>query len=162
RNIATLADTTSDTWLRVLAVNVAGTAAVCRRCLPLLRVSGAGSIVNVSSAYALVGRRSWGEYDASKAALVALTRSLACEEAQHNIRVNAICPGSTLTPWTLGRAEDRGLSEDELRSAGAAGSMLGRWADPEEIAYPILWLASAEASFVTGAILPVDGGLTAM
>lgn len=162
RNVATVEEATNESWQRVLSVNVAGTAAVCRRTLPHLRAAGAASVVNVSSAYALVGRRSWVEYDASKAALVALTRSLANEEARHGIRVNAVCPGSTLTPWTFGRAEARGMSEEELRRSGSATSLLGRWADPIEIAYPILWLASDEASFITGAILPVDGGLTAM
>jgi meso-butanediol dehydrogenase/(S,S)-butanediol dehydrogenase/diacetyl reductase len=103
-----------------------------------------------------------GQYDATKAAILALTRALAAEEAQHGVRVNAVCPGSTLTPFTLGRAKARGMTEEELRSKGFAPSLLNRWATPEEIAYPVLWLASDEASFITGAVLMADGGLSAV
>jgi meso-butanediol dehydrogenase/(S,S)-butanediol dehydrogenase/diacetyl reductase len=103
-----------------------------------------------------------GLYDATKAAALALTRVLACEEAQHGIRANAVCPSSTLTPWTVGRAGARGMSVEELKQKGAAPCLLNRWAEAEEVAYPILWLASDEASFITGITLPVDGGLSAM
>jgi meso-butanediol dehydrogenase/(S,S)-butanediol dehydrogenase/diacetyl reductase len=130
--------------------------------LPYLRKSKAGSIVNVSSAFALSGRANMGQYDATKAAILAMTRVLACEEAQHGIRVNAVCPGSTLTPWTVGRAGARGMSLAELKEKGAVPSLLNRWAEPEEVAFPILWLASSEASFITGASLVVDGGLSAI
>jgi meso-butanediol dehydrogenase/(S,S)-butanediol dehydrogenase/diacetyl reductase len=157
-----VADATPESWAAVLQTNVVGLANCSRAALPYLRECGSGSIVNVSSAFALTGRENMGQYDASKAAALALTRVLACEEARFGIRVNAVCPGSTLTPWTLGRAAARGLSIDELKEKGAAPSLLGRWAEPEEIAFPILWLASGEASFVTGVALPVDGGLTAM
>jgi 2-hydroxycyclohexanecarboxyl-CoA dehydrogenase len=102
------------------------------------------------------------QYDASKAAILALTRVLACEEAAHGIRVNAVCPGSTWTPWTYGRAEARGMSLEDLKAKGAVPCLLGRWAEADEMAFPILWLASAEASFITGVALPVDGGLSAM
>ena len=156
-----LADVTPESWAAVLQTNVVGFANCARAALPYLRARG-GSIVNVSSAFALTGRENMGQYDASKAAVLALTRVLACEEAKFGVRVNAVCPGSTLTPWTAGRAAARGMSPEELREKGAARSLLGRWADPDEIAFPILWLASAEASFVTGIVLPVDGGLTAM
>ena len=91
-------------------------------------------------------------YDASKAGLIALTRTLAHEEAAHGIRANAVCPGSTFTDYHVKRGESK--------KARTGNSLLGRWADPKEIAWPILWLASDEASFITGAVLPVDGGLT--
>jgi meso-butanediol dehydrogenase/(S,S)-butanediol dehydrogenase/diacetyl reductase len=155
-------EATPESWNEILQTNVTGLANCSRAALPHLRKGGSGSIVNVSSAFALSGRVNMGQYDASKAAVLALTRVLACEEAPFGIRVNAVCPGSTLTPWTLGRAAARGMSIGELRQKGAAPSLLGRWAEPEEIAFPILWLASGEASFVTGIALPVDGGLTAM
>lgn len=90
-------------------------------------------------------------YDASKAGLVALTRTLAHEEAAHGIRANAILPGSTYTEFH----RKRGLR----KYARSDNSLLGRWAQPEEIAFPILWLASDEASFITGETLLVDGGL---
>ena len=157
-----LADATPESWAAVLQTNVVGFANCARAALPYLRASRGGSIVNVSSAFALTGRENMGQYDASKAAVLALTRVLACEEAKFGVRVNAVCPGSTLTPWTAGRAAARGMSAEELREKGAAPSLLGRWAEPDEIAFPILWLASAEASFMTGVVLPVDGGLTAM
>jgi len=137
-----------------------GCANCCKAALPQLRKSGGAGIVNVSSVYGVVGRAGMGQYDATKAAILALTRALAVEEARYGIRVNAVCPGSTLTPFTLGRAKTRGMSEEELKANGAAPSLLNRWAEPEEIAYPILWLASDEASFITGATLMVDGGLS--
>ena len=162
RAYGTIADATPESWQAILQTNVTGLANCCRAALPYLRRSGNGSIVIVSSAFALTGRANMGQYDATKAAILAMTRVLACEEAAHGIRVNAICPGSTLTPWTAGRAAARGMSVDELKERGAAPSLLNRWASPEEVAYPILWMASNEASFITGTILPVDGGLTAI
>ena len=116
----------------------------------------------MSSTYALVGRKDFGAYDATKAALVSMTRTLAWEEASHGIRVNAVCPGGTLTPYTVGRAQARGLDEETLRGQSKADTLLKRWGQEREIAYPILWLASDEASFVTGAVLPVDGGTSIM
>jgi 2-hydroxycyclohexanecarboxyl-CoA dehydrogenase len=157
-----LSEAAPASWLAVLQTNVVGFANCARAALPYLRASGSGSMVNVSSAFALAGRENMGQYDASKAAVLALTRVLACEEAKFGVRVNAVCPGSTLTPWTAGRAAARGMTIEELKEKGAAPSLLRRWAEPQEIAFPILWLASEEASFVTGIALPVDGGLTAM
>jgi 2-hydroxycyclohexanecarboxyl-CoA dehydrogenase len=162
RAFGPVADATAESWAAVLQVNVTGYAICSRAALSYLRKSGSGSIVNVSSVFAIAGRTNMGQYDASKAAALALTRVLACEEARYGIRVNAVCPSSTWTPWTYGRAQARGMSVDELKAHGAAPSLLGRWAEAEEVAFPILWLASSEASFITGVALPVDGGLTAM
>jgi 2-hydroxycyclohexanecarboxyl-CoA dehydrogenase len=162
RAYGTIADAAPESWDAILRTNVTGLANCCRAALPYLRKSGNGSIVIVSSAFALTGRSNMGQYDATKAAILAMTRVLACEEAAHGIRVNAVCPGSTLTPWTASRAAARGMSLEELKERGAVPSLLNRWAAPEEIAYPILWMASNEASFITGTILVVDGGLTAM
>ncbi len=131
-----IADATPESWDTILQTNIAGLANCCRAALPHLRKSRSGSIVNVSSAFALAGRSNMGQYDATKAAVLALTRVLACEEAAHGIRVNAVCPGSTLTPWTIGRAGARGMSLDELKERGAVPSLLNRWAEPEEIALP--------------------------
>ncbi len=162
RAFGPVAQTTAESWQTVLATNVTAVAMCSRAAIPPLRKSGHGSIVNVASIFAIAGRGNMGEYDASKAAMLALTRVLACEEARHGIRVNAVCPGSTWTPWTYGRAAARGMSLEELKAKGAVPCLLGRWAEAEEIAYPILWLASDEASFITGIALPVDGGLTAV
>lgn len=155
-----LAGASEESWDEVLRVNVVAAATCAKATLPWLR-QRKGAIVNVASAFALFGRRGFGQYDASKAALVSLTRTLAAEEAVAGVRVNAVCPGSVLTPYTLGRAGARGMTEEELRAKGAVPSLLARWATPEEIAWPILWLASDEASFITGAVLPVDGGVSA-
>lgn len=160
RNYSALADATPGEWQSVVAVNLAGAANYCRAALPALRASGRGSIVNVSSCYAVAGRKGMGLYDATKAALLSLTRTLACEEAAHGIRANAVCPGSTLTDFHVGRAKAAGKSVEVLKSERQGNSLLGRWASPEEIAWPILWLASDEASFITGATLMVDGGLS--
>jgi len=99
-----------------------------------------------------------GQYDVTKAGIVSLTRTLAFEEAKHGIRVNAVCPGLTLTPFHLRRAKAAGRTRQDLDREATEGCLLGRWADPREVAYPILWLASDEASYVTGSVLMVDGG----
>ena len=88
-----------------------------------------------------------------------MTRSLAFEEVAHGVRVNAICPGSTLTDFHVKRTESAGRSVEELKTQRQDTSLLGRWADPMEIAWPILWFACDEASFITGTTLVVDGGL---
>ena len=149
-------------WCRLLSVNLVAAVNFSRSALPLLRKSGKGSIVNVSSTYAIRGRKGYGAYDATKSALLALTRTLACEEAKYGVRANAVCPGGTLTPNTISRAMARGLTEKQMREERKADSLFGRWAVTEEIAYPILWLASDEASFVTGATLMVDAGASIM
>ena len=161
REVGPVAETPNAAWRRTLEVNLMGAVNVTRAALPHLRRANGASIVNLSSCYALTGRAGWGQYDASKAALIAFTRSLAHEEAPHNIRANAVCPGGTLTPFTHGRNKARGMTEEEIQASGGAGSIFKRWATLDEIAYPILWLASDEASFITGIALPVDGGLTA-
>ncbi len=159
RNYASFVDATPEEWHAVVGVNMIGNANFCKAALPALRLSGRGSIVNVSSCYAVKGRKGMALYDATKAAIVAMTRTLAFEEAAHGIRVNVVCPGSTLTDFHVNRTKVAGKSVDELRSQRQDTSLLGRWADPSEIALPILWMASQEASFITGTTLLVDGGL---
>jgi 2-hydroxycyclohexanecarboxyl-CoA dehydrogenase len=160
RNYSALADATPAEWQQVVAVNLLGAANYCRAALPLLRKSGKGSIVLVSSVYGVAGRKGMGLYDATKAGLLAMARTLAHEEAGHGIRANAVCPGSTLTDFHVNKAKAAGRDVEELRRARDDTSLIGRWASPEEIAWPILWLASDEASFITGATLMVDGGLS--
>jgi 2-hydroxycyclohexanecarboxyl-CoA dehydrogenase len=162
RNYARLAEATPEEWQAVLGVNLLGAANYCRAGLPALRHAKNASIVNVSSCYAVTGRAGMGLYDASKAGLLALTRTLAFEEAAHGVRVNAVCPGSTLTDFHIERARTAGKSLETLKSERSDNSLLGRWAGPEEVAWPIVWLASDEASFITGTTLMVDGGLHVM
>lgn len=162
RNYSPIADASLTEWQAMVNINLIGAANYCRAALPSLRASGQGSIVNVSSCYAVTGRKNMGLYDATKAGLLALTRTLAHEEASRGIRANAICPGSTLTDFHVGRATAAGKSVETLKTERHDTSLIGRWATPEEIAWPILWLASNEAAFITGATLMVDGGLSIM
>jgi 2-hydroxycyclohexanecarboxyl-CoA dehydrogenase len=162
RNYTAIADTTPAEWQAMVGVNLVGIANYCKAALPALRRSGRASIVNVSSCHAVMGRKGMGIYDATKAGILSMTRTLAFEEAEHGIRVNAVCPGSTLTEFHISRAEAVGKSVETLRTERQTTSLLGRWAEPHEIAAPILWLASDEASFITGATLMADGGLSIM
>ena len=159
RNYSPAADATAAEWHAMVGVNLVGITHYCHAALPYLRNSGQGSIVNVSSCYAVKGRKGMALYDATKAAQLSLTRSLAFEEAAHGVRVNAVCPGSTLTEFHVARAQKIGKGVDQLKTERKDTSLLGRWASPEEIAWPILWLASSEGSFITGTNLVVDGGL---
>jgi 2-hydroxycyclohexanecarboxyl-CoA dehydrogenase len=159
RNYASFADATAAEWQAVVGVNMMGNANFCRAALPLLRQAGKGAIVNVSSCYAVKGRKGMALYDATKAAIIAMTRTLAFEETANGIRVNVVCPGSTLTDFHVKRTQAAGKSVEELKTQRQDTSLLGRWAEPMEIAYPILWFASDEASFITGTTLVVDGGL---
>lgn len=162
RNHTPVADATLEEWEAITAVNLFGATNYVRAALPHLRASGKGSIVNVSSCYAVAGRKGMGLYDATKAGQLALTRTLAHEEAASGVRVNVVCPGPTLTDFQLVRAKAAGKSIEQLVKERADVSLLRRWATPEEIAYPILWMASDESSFMTGTTVVVDGGLHVM
>lgn len=161
RVFGALADAETDSWDSILAVNLMATVHCCRATVPLLRSRGGGSIVNVSSVFGVTGRAGMGQYDVTKAAVVSLSRTLAIEEVGHGIRVNAVCPGPTITPFHIRRAEARGVSEQELRRTGAQHTLMKRWAEPREVAHTILFLACDESSFVTGTALVVDGGASA-
>ena len=156
-----LADADRESWGSILAVNLMATAHCCKAAGPLLRARGGGSIVNVSSVFGVAGRAGMGQYDVTKAAVVSLSRTLAIEEVGRGIRVNTVCPGPTLTPFHVRRAEARGITEEELRRTGAGHSLMKRWAEPREIACAILFLAGDESSYVTGTTLVVDGGVSA-
>ena len=145
-------------WELILGVNVLGTAYCCKASLPALRKTGRGTIVNVSSVYGVMGRKGMGQYDTTKAAVLGMTRTLAVEEAPHGIRVNAVLPGSTITPYHIARAAKQGQSEVELRKRTANENLQGRWAEPREVAYPILFLSCEESSYITGIELLVDAG----
>ncbi|MGZ5036307.1 MAG: SDR family NAD(P)-dependent oxidoreductase [Usitatibacter sp.] len=162
RHYGSIEETAPADWHAMAGVNLVGVANYCRAALPALRRGGRGSIVNVSSCHAVTGRKGMGIYDATKAGILSITRTLACEEASHGIRANAVCPGPTLTDFHVERAAAAGKSLEKLKEERRDASLLGRWAEPREVALPILWLASDEASFITGATLMVDGGLTIM
>ncbi len=160
-------EATGESWDHILGVNLRAVANCCKYAIPRMATNGGGSIVNVSSSNASVGRSGMAQYDASKAALLALTRSMACDHAGEGIRVNAVSPGPTLTPFHVrNRSAKTGESLEEaeaaMRAAGAPNTLLGRQAEPVEIAYAILFLACQESSYVTGANFPIDGGLSGL
>jgi NAD(P)-dependent dehydrogenase (short-subunit alcohol dehydrogenase family) len=146
-------------WERVIDVNLNGTFLACRRVLPVMMEQGAGSIINLASVEGLEGFEGGSAYNASKGAVVLLTRNMAIDYARRGVRVNAICPGFIDTPMLEGLVEGDALREprDRIRDA----HQLGRFGRPDEIANAALFLASDESSFVTGHALVVDGGYTA-
>jgi NAD(P)-dependent dehydrogenase (short-subunit alcohol dehydrogenase family) len=162
RSYEPLAEAKSETWREIIAVNLLSYAYLAREALPRLRASGRGSIVNVSSTHAFNARAGMGQYDVTKAGIVSMTRTLAFEEAEHGVRVNAVCPGATFTPFHARRAAALGRTQADIDREAATTCLMRRWAEPREIAYPILWLASDEASYITGIEMPVDGGYLAM
>jgi NAD(P)-dependent dehydrogenase (short-subunit alcohol dehydrogenase family) len=158
RAYETLADSKRETWERILAVNLLSYVWFTRAAIADLRASGRGSVVNVSSTHGVNPRGGTGQYDVTKAGIISMTKTLAFEEAKHGVRANAVCPGLTLTPFHRKRFAAAGRTPQDIEREGRDGCLLGRWAEPREAAYPILWLASDEASYCTGSVLMVDGG----
>jgi len=155
----TVEATSEEEWDTTFDVNVKGTFLMCKYALPALRETK-GCIVNVSSYVGLVGFAGASAYAASKAAILNLTRSMALDHAREGIRVNAICPGSVDTDMIHAAWQQFGDVE-RAQKLWAEKHPLGRIAAPEEVGRAILFLASEEASFITGTALPVDGGITA-
>lgn len=146
-------------WTRVIAVNLTGPMLVAQAAYPHLRVAGGGTIVNVSSAAGLAPLRHRTAYCASKAGLQMASKALAMEAAAFGIRVNTVCPGAVETE--LFRTSIDGATDPQAAyEAVRARYALQRVAAPDEIAAAILWLTSAESSFVTGTAIAVDGGRT--
>lgn len=155
----TVEETSEEEWDLTFDVNAKGTFLMCKYALPALRETK-GCIVNVSSYVGLVGFAGASAYAASKAAILNLTRSMALDHARDGIRVNAVCPGSVDTEMIHAAWQQFGDTE-HARKLWAEKHPLGRIASPEEVGHAILFLASQQASFITGAALPVDGGITA-
>ena len=151
-------DTSDADWDLTMAVNVTGVFRVSRAAVPAIRSSGGGSIVNVASVAAFVGVRDEAAYAASKGAVVALTRQMAVDFAP-DIRVNALCPGMVEAP-TRDRAAAYGSAELARRESWAKEQPLARYGTHEEMAEVALFLASASSSFMTGAAVIVDGGMS--
>jgi NAD(P)-dependent dehydrogenase (short-subunit alcohol dehydrogenase family) len=147
-------------WDLVMAVNVKSIYLMSKYAIPEIAKQGGGAIVNTGSGWGIKGGRNAISYCASKGAVVNMTRALAIDHGPQNIRVNCICPGDTDTPMLRNEAKQLGQAEDKFM-AEAAERPLNRYAQPVEIAQAVLYLVSDAASYVTGAVLAVDGGGTA-
>jgi len=151
-------DTDEAVWDQVFAVNVKGVYLACKYGIPAMERAGGGSIINIASFVALVGCSvPQDAYTASKGAVIALTRSLAVQFAPKGIRTNAICPGPIETPLLTSWL----LTDPEAKALRLARNPTGRFGRPEDIVYMALYLASDESTWTNGAILSVDGGITA-
>lgn len=142
-------------WDRTMDINVKGTFLPSRHVLPIMLEQGSGSIINIASALGLEGQDLTPAYNASKGAVVMLTKNMAIDYGRKGIRVNAVCPGYIETPMSTD------LANKELDAKIIAAHQLNRMGKPGEVANAVVFLASDEASFVTGIAMPVDGGWTA-
>lgn len=144
-------------WEKAMRLNVDSAVHVCQAAGPHLLERGSGSVINMASVAGLIGSPELSHYGAAKAALVSLTKSLAVEWAPRGVRVNALCPGWTATDL------NRMLWEDEQMSAALmSGVPMGRWARADEMVAPAVFLAGDASSYMTGQVLVVDGGQTAL
>jgi NAD(P)-dependent dehydrogenase (short-subunit alcohol dehydrogenase family) len=148
-------------WERVLAVNLSGVFHTAKAAIPQLREAGGGSLVLISSTAGLGAGPGYAAYYSSKHGVIGLMRTLANELAGEEIRVNAVCPGWVDTPMVDEQAADLGLSREAAAELFTADHLIKRLVTPDEVSDAVLWLASPQASMVTGVALPVDGGLLA-
>lgn len=149
-----LLDETEEHWNQVIAVNQTGVFLGMRAAVPALKRAGGGSIVNTSSIWGIAGAEEYLSYQASKGAVVLMTKSAALTHVGDGIRVNSVCPGLVLTPMS---AEEG----PEVEAAVADATPMKRGAQPEEIANGVLFLASDQSSYITGTELVIDGGFLA-
>jgi cyclopentanol dehydrogenase len=163
--VGSLDDYSEDDFDLLFKVNVKGMFLCCKYVVPHMKKQKSGVIVNLASIAAHVGQVNHSLYCASKAGSLAMTRALALDLAPYNIRVNSISPGATDTPMLRSdvakQAKQRNVDPEDLKREFEAQGVLGRWAKPEEVATGILYLASDDSSYMTGADILIDGGWAA-
>ena len=156
-----LLEASEDDWDKILGVNLKGVAYSCKAVLSNMIENQSGTIVINSSINALYGVAGMAIYDMSKAGLLGLMRNLAVEHGQYGIRVNAVCPGNTITDFHINKMAEKGITVEQIREMTKDYGLLGRAAEPEEIANIMYFLASEESSFITGQAIIADGGFSA-
>src|SRR5579875_3047643 len=158
---ATLEETTTELWERILHINLRGAFFCCKFAIPYMRAAGGSSIINIGSINGLQGLPNLVAYASAKGGLLALTRTLAGAYAYDHIRVNYIIPGWVLTEGELALQHSRGVDDDALQRAGEA-LPLGRHQTPQDTAYAVLYLLSDESAQVTGTIMHIDAGASTL
>ncbi|MBU0685316.1 MAG: glucose 1-dehydrogenase [Thermoplasmatota archaeon] len=156
----TVEDVTEKDWDRIMAVNVKGVFLMSKEVVPIMLKQRKGTIVNNASCSGLVGDRNAIAYNTSKGAVVLMTKCMALDYAKKNIRVNCVCPGEIDTPMFRQEARSRKMPVEEYRKELCEYHPIGRLGVPSEVANAVLFLASDQASFITGAAFSVDGGYT--
>ena len=159
-HVATIEGTSEDEWDRLMTINLKGPFLMCRAALPEFRKAGGGAIVNVGSVLGLIGMKDRAAYCASKGGVTLLTKAMALDHAHEHVRANCICPSIVETELVQGlfSASEEGKA---LRKARIAQIPMGRVGKPEDVAEMAVFLASEESSWLTGAAIPLDGGLSA-
>jgi len=156
----TVPDSTEEEWDLTIDINLKGTYLMCKSALPIMIAQGDGVIISNASGWGLVGGNEAAAYCAAKGGMVLMTKAMAVDHSRQGIRVNCVCPGDVETPMLTEDAHLRGMTW-EAYLAEASHRPMGRIGKPDEIAKAVLFLASDDSSFVTGAALAVDGGGTA-
>jgi NAD(P)-dependent dehydrogenase (short-subunit alcohol dehydrogenase family) len=151
-------DCTEEEWDDQVDTSLKGTFLMSKFALPHMIERGSGSIINCASGWGLVGGPKAVAYCAAKGGMVVMTKAMALDHGPQGIRVNAVCPGDTDTPMEREDARAQGVDWDEYVSTAVSGRAIARMATPDEIARAVLFLASDDAAYITGAALPVDGG----
>lgn len=156
RKYGPVTEASEESWDEIIGVNLKGYAFCSKHLIPLMDETGGGAIVNVSSVHAEVGRPGMAQYDATKGAVVSMTRAMAADHGDQGIRVNAMLPGPVMTDFHI---EERGMDPAKKEPYEGGPGIMKRWSDPREIADGVLFLASDASSFMTGQELIMDGGL---